>query len=155
MTALDTQPRYLYKIIASNAPIREPIPERLPVSELDRDSGFIHLSMAHQVPSTLNLFFMDEPVVYILRIEYGRVIQDIRWESPDGKVSGPRPAKGLFPVSYTVAPSPAKMRFLLTKPKHMYNDLKLGKEEVESLAIWQNEDGWDKALSGAEPWLLY
>ncbi|OQD77733.1 hypothetical protein PENDEC_c002G02954 [Penicillium decumbens] len=135
MIALDTQPRYVYKIIASNAPIREPIPERLPVSELDKTSGFIHLSTAHQVENTLKHFFKDEPVVYILRIEYERVVQDIRWESPDGKVCGPRPGEGLFP--------------------HLYNGLKLGKEEVESIAIWQNENGWDKALDGAEPWLLY
>ncbi|KAJ5212239.1 uncharacterized protein N7498_003885 [Penicillium cinerascens] len=135
MEALGTQPRYLYKIIASNAPIREPIPERLPVSELDQNSGFIHLSLAHQVANTLNHFFQDEPVVYILRIEYVQVMQDIRWESPDAKVCGPRPGEGLFP--------------------HLYNGLKLGKEEVESIAIWQNEDGWEKALNGAEPWLLY
>ncbi|KAJ6131503.1 hypothetical protein N7523_001209 [Penicillium sp. IBT 18751x] len=89
MATLETQPRYLYKIVASSAPIREPIPERLPVSELDRDSGFVHLSMAHQVPNTLKIFFKDEPVVYILRIEYGRVVQDIRWESPDATVCGP------------------------------------------------------------------
>jgi uncharacterized protein (DUF952 family) len=99
MSTLDAQPHYLYKIIASSAPIREPIPERLPVSELDQNSGFIHLSMAHQVPNTLKMFFKDEPVVYVLRIEYGRVVQDIRWESPDAKVCGPRPGEGLFPVS--------------------------------------------------------
>lgn len=38
--------------------------------------------------------------------------------------------------------------------KHLYNGLKLGKDEVESIAIWQNEGGWDKALHGAKPWLL-
>lgn len=108
MEALGTQPRYLYKIIASNAPIREPIPERLPVSELDQNSGFIHLSMAHQVPNTLKHFFKDEPVVYILRIEYRRVMEDIRWESPDAKVCGPRPGEGLFPVSYTATPTSQK-----------------------------------------------
>lgn len=108
MEALGTQPRYLYKIIASNAPIREPIPEHLPVGELDQNSGFIHLSMAHQVANTLNHFFKDEPVVYILRIEYGQVIQDIRWESPDAKVCGPRPGEGLFPVSYMAIPTPQK-----------------------------------------------
>ena len=105
MAVLETQPRYLYKIVASNAPIREPIPERLPVSELDRNSGFVHLSMAHQVPNTLKTFFKEEPVVYILRIEYGRVVQDIHWESPDAKVCGPRPGEGLFPVSYTASPT--------------------------------------------------
>lgn len=99
MATLDTQPRYLYKIVPSSSPVREPLPERLPVSELDQNSGFIHLSMAHQVANTLKLFFKDEPIVYVLRIQYATVISDIRWESPDGKVCGPRPGEGLFPVS--------------------------------------------------------
>lgn len=100
MASLVSQPRYIYKIVPSTAPVREPIPERLTVSELDKADGFIHLSMAHQVGGTLKAFFTEEPLVYVLRIEYHRVIQDIRWESPDGKVSGPRPGEGLFPVSW-------------------------------------------------------
>lgn len=99
MDALESQPRYIYKIIPSTAPVREPLPERLPVSELDQSSGFVHLSQASQVPNTLKFFFSEEPLVYILRINYADVIQDIRWESPDGKVCGPRPGEGLFPVS--------------------------------------------------------
>ncbi|KAJ5693167.1 hypothetical protein N7462_002590 [Penicillium macrosclerotiorum] len=134
MATLETQPRFIYKIVPSTAPVREPLPECLPVSELDQSSGFVHLSMASQVANTLRFFFSEEPLVYILRIEYANVIKDIRWESPDGKVCGPRPGEGLFP--------------------HLYNGLKLGKDEVESIAIWQNEDGWDKALTGAKAWLL-
>lgn len=99
MASLDSQPRYIYKIVPSTAPIREPLPERLPVSELDQRSGFLHLSTASQVPNTLKTFFQDEPLVYILRIAYNHVVQDIRWESPDGQVCGPRPGEGLFPVS--------------------------------------------------------
>ncbi|KAJ5287664.1 hypothetical protein N7478_003350 [Penicillium angulare] len=137
MAALESPPRYTYKIVPSTAPVPQPIPEILPVSELDRGSGFIHLSTSTQVPNTLKFFFKDDPIVYILRIEYDRVQHNIRWESPDGKVCGPRPGEGLFPN------------------KHLYNDLKLGKDEVESVAIWQNEDGWDKAIDGAKPWLLY
>ncbi|KAJ5208490.1 hypothetical protein N7449_002869 [Penicillium cf. viridicatum] len=135
MASLLSQPRYIYKIVPSTAPVREPIPERLTVSELDKADGFIHFSMAHQVGGTLKAFFTEEPLVYVLRIEYHRVIQDIRWESPDGKVSGPRPGEGLFP--------------------HLYNGLKLGREEIESVAIWQNDEGWDKALTAGKPWLLY
>ncbi|KAJ5933468.1 hypothetical protein N7454_005797 [Penicillium verhagenii] len=134
MAAIDSQPRYIYKIVPSSAPVSEPLPERLPVSQLDEDSGFVHLSGGSQVANTLELFFKEEPLVYILRIVYERVAQDIRWESPDGKVCGPRPGEGLFP--------------------HLYNGLKLGKDEVESIAVWQNEDGWDKAIAGAEAWLL-
>ncbi|KAJ5959988.1 uncharacterized protein N7479_007138 [Penicillium vulpinum] len=135
MASLLSQPRYIYKIVPSTTPVREPIPDRLVVSELDETSGFIHLSMAHQVGNTLKTFFTEEPLVYVLRIEYHRVIQDIRWESPDGKVCGPRPGEGLFP--------------------HLYNGLKLGREEIESVAIWQNDEGWNKALTAAKPWLLY
>ncbi|KAJ6021888.1 hypothetical protein N7540_007392 [Penicillium herquei] len=134
MAESEALPRYIYKIVPSAAPVHEPLPERLPVSELDQDSGFIHLSTAAQVPNTLKFFFKDEPLVYMLRIDYQYVSQDIRWESPDGKVCGPRPGEGLFP--------------------HLYNELKLGKDEVESVVIWQNEDGWDKAINGATLWLL-
>lgn len=95
-----SEPRYLYKIIASTSPVREPIPERLPVSELDESSGFIHLSTAKQVPVTLKSFFNDEPLVYVLRIKYDTVMQDIRWEDPDARNFGPRYGEGLFPVSF-------------------------------------------------------
>jgi uncharacterized protein (DUF952 family) len=91
-------PFYLYKLVPSTSPVREPIPERLPVSQLDQESGFIHLSTALQVPNTLKYFFKDEPLVYVLRIEFNQVMDDIRWESPDAKVCGPRPEEGLFPV---------------------------------------------------------
>jgi uncharacterized protein (DUF952 family) len=103
MALVGSEPRYIYKIIPSTASVREPLPECLPVSDLDKTSGFIHLSMAHQVPNTLKFFFKDEPLVYVLRIEYTTVDQDVRWESPDGKVCGPRPGEGLFPVRHNLA----------------------------------------------------
>ncbi|RHZ47205.1 DUF952 domain-containing protein [Aspergillus thermomutatus] len=131
----ESLPYYLYKLVPSTSPVREPLPERLPVSQLDQESGFIHLSTALQVPNTLKCFFKDEPLVYVLRIEFDQVMPDIRWESPDAKVCGPRPDEGLFP--------------------HLYNGLKLGKDEVESIAVWTNEGRWDKAISQAKPWLLY
>ncbi|GAB1211490.1 hypothetical protein ATERTT37_000605 [Aspergillus terreus] len=119
----DVEPFYVYKIIPSTAPVREPLPDRLPVSEIDEKSGFIHLSTAFQVPNTLKYFFKDEPLVYVLRIPYERVVHDIRWESPEGQ--------------------------------HLYNGLKLGKDEVESIGIWSNDHGWDKALAASKPWLMY
>ncbi|KAB8235057.1 hypothetical protein ETB97_002718 [Aspergillus alliaceus] len=131
----DKEPLYIYKLVPSSAPVREPLPERLPVSELDQKSGFIHLSTAFQVPNTLKFFFKDEPLVYVLRIPFKRVAENLQWENPEGTVCGPRPKEGLFP--------------------HLYNDLKLGKEEVESIAIWVNDNGWDNALSQATPWLVY
>lgn len=93
----DSVPLYLYKLVPSSTPVREPLLERLEVSEIDQKSGFIHLSTAFQVPGTLNTFFQDEPLVYVLRIPYGSVEHNIRWEPPEGK-GGPRPDEGLFPV---------------------------------------------------------
>jgi uncharacterized protein (DUF952 family) len=94
-----SEPSFLYKLVPSTAPVREPLPDRLPVSELDEMSGFVHLSTALQVPNTLKFFFKDEPLVYVLRIPYDRVAKDIRFEDPEGRVCGPRPDEGLFPVS--------------------------------------------------------
>lgn len=51
---------------------------------------------------------------------------------------GPRGGEGLFP--------------------HLYNGLKLGKNEVESIQKWENDKdgvGWDSALRRAEDWLVY
>ncbi|KAL1966576.1 hypothetical protein VTN77DRAFT_3987 [Rasamsonia byssochlamydoides] len=130
-----SKPTYIYKLIPSTAPVPDDLPERLPVSDLDQRSGFIHLSTAPQVPNTLKFFFKGEPLVYVLRIEYERVEKDIRWESPDATVCGPRGGEGMFP--------------------HLYNGLKLGKDEIESVAVWHNENGWDEALKKAESWLVY
>lgn len=98
----DKTPLYVYKLISSTTPFLEPsIPERLPLSDIDEKSGFIHLSTAFQVPNTLKGFFKDEPIVYVLRILYENVEPDIRWENPEGTVCGPRPNEGLFPVSFS------------------------------------------------------
>lgn len=99
-------PLYLYKLFPSSSPVREPLPERLPVSDIDEKSGFIHLSTAFQVPNTLDAFFKNELMVYVLRIPYSNVLEDIRWESPEGTVCGPRPKEGLFPVRFFIDTSP-------------------------------------------------
>lgn len=152
MTSITSNPRFVYKIVPSTSPVCYPIPEKLAVSELDEGSGFIHLSTAHQVGNTLKTFFADEPLVYVLRIEYPRVEEDIRWESPEGGMTDPRPEEELFPVSNKMRP--IINNSLKPNVKHLYNGLQLGKEEVESVAIWQNDEGWDKALDGAKPWLV-
>lgn len=138
------KPTYVYKLIShtSSTPTSvASLPERLPVSAIDEASGFIHLSTAVQVPNTLKFFFKDDPYVYLLRIPYDPVEKDIRWEDPKAEVCGPRGGEGMFP--------------------HLYNGLKLGRGEVESVRILrrQTEDdkveGWDVALQGAEDFLVY
>ena len=91
-------PYYVYKLVPSSSPVPDPLPDRLPVSDLDKRSGFIHLSTATQLPNTLKSFFRDELFVYVLRIKYDDVRQDILWESPESDVCGPRYDEGLFPV---------------------------------------------------------
>jgi len=40
-------PKYVYKIVPGSLP--NPLPRELPLSELDRADGFVHLSTAEQV----------------------------------------------------------------------------------------------------------
>lgn len=49
MPAPEVLPKYVYKIL--DAEPASPIPEALPLSELDTADGFIHLSTASQVSS--------------------------------------------------------------------------------------------------------
>jgi uncharacterized protein (DUF952 family) len=88
-----SKPTYLYKIIPSSDPPPEPLPEKLPLSSLDSSSGYIHLSSAVQIPGTLKLFFASETLVYILRLKYGILEKDVKWE--DAKAEG---KLGLFKV---------------------------------------------------------
>jgi uncharacterized protein (DUF952 family) len=135
-TPSDANPTYIYKLISSTAALPDPLPDRLPVSDLDQTSGFIHLSTARQVPKTLNFFYKNDVKVYVLRIPYDPVEKNIKWEDPKAEVCGPRGGEGMFP--------------------HLYNELKLGKDEVESVQCWEKgPDGWDSALQSAEAWLVY
>lgn len=115
----DAEPLYVYKLIPSTSPVREPLPDRLPVSELDEKSGFVHLSTAFQVPNTLKMFFKDEPLVYVLRIPFEGIAGQVRWENPEGTVCGPRPKEGLFPVC-----------FLSSSPPRMDTEMKNGTNQI-------------------------
>ncbi|OAX36621.1 hypothetical protein K503DRAFT_793306 [Rhizopogon vinicolor AM-OR11-026] len=132
-----TKPTYIYKLIPSSAPPPDPLPDRLPVSDLDQTSGFVHLSTSLQVPNTLKFFFKDDPRAYILRIPYDPIEKSIKWEDPKAEACGPRGGEGMFP--------------------HLYNEYKLGKDEVESVqTLEKGPDGsWDSALKAAEAWLTY
>ncbi|KAJ7179866.1 hypothetical protein C8R43DRAFT_970817 [Mycena crocata] len=130
-----SEPTYLYKLVPFSSPLPDPIPERLPLSELDTASGFIHLSAATQIPGTLRLFFAEIAEVYVLRIKYTTVKKNIKWEDPAGKVVGEM-GDGNFP--------------------HLYNGGRLGSTEIESSAVWHQTGGnYDEALTKAESWLVY
>lgn len=132
-------PSYVYKLVPAAMPVPDPLPEKLAVSDLDASSGFIHLSTSIQVPGTLKHFFGDQSRVFVLRVPLAPVEKEIRWEDPKGEVCGPRGEEGLFP--------------------HLYNGLKLGKDEIEIVRVLENNGdnggGWDAALKEAEDWLVY
>ncbi|KAF1951342.1 hypothetical protein CC80DRAFT_575514 [Byssothecium circinans] len=68
MTAPSPLPTYLYKILPSAPP--SPLPARLPLSDLDRNDGYIHLSTSEQVPSTADKFFSDSTELWLFKIRY-------------------------------------------------------------------------------------
>lgn len=132
------KPTYIYKLVHFSTPPPEPLPDALPVSDLDSRDRFLHMSTQKQVPRTLAHFFKDDPKVYVLRVPYEGVEKLVKWEDPKGEVCGPRAGEGMFP--------------------HIYNGLKLGKEEVESVAVWENSaEGWDAAVKKAEEsgWFVF
>ncbi|KAJ7937179.1 hypothetical protein B0H13DRAFT_1698898 [Mycena leptocephala] len=130
-----SEPTYIYKLVPSSSPVPDPLPERLPLSELDTTAGFIHLSTAVQIPGTLKHFFAQHDEVYILRIKYATVEKDIKWEDPKAEAPGEMGGEGIFP--------------------HIYNRA-LGSADIESMAVWHRNDGnWDEALTNAESWLVY
>lgn len=145
----DATPTYVYKLVPYTSPVptsHADLPETLPVSDLDRSSGFIHLSTALQIPGTLTHFFAPDPRVYVLRIAYAPLVQAgiVKWEDPRAEVCGPRPSEGLFP--------------------HVYNGLRLGRNEVESVWVLErgeDEDegeGWAEVVDKNEAfkaWLVY
>lgn len=131
-----SKPTFIYKIVPFSSPPPEPLPQSLPLSELDTASGFIHLSTSVQVPGTLKRFFAQDPRVYLLKVPYDKVEKDIKWEDPSAAVCGERGGEGMFP--------------------HLYNGGRLGSDEVESVVLWEKtETGWDEALERAKGWLVY
>jgi len=68
MPAPSPLPTKLYKILPSAPP--SPLPERLPLSPLDHNDGYIHLSTAEQVPGTADKFFGDASELWLLKIKY-------------------------------------------------------------------------------------
>lgn len=143
----DTMPmRYIYKIAPES-----PSPDTsqhaqssiLPPSQLDISSGFIHMSTASQVPGTLKYFFKTTSGInriFLIRVELPLKSGELRWESPDAKVCGPRPDEGLFPHIY-----------------HHEKRLFLSIEEVESIKeviSGEGVEGWEPGLKQVEGWLF-
>ncbi|QSZ29335.1 hypothetical protein DSL72_003849 [Monilinia vaccinii-corymbosi] len=127
-------PTYIYKILPSDARPPSPLPQALPVSDLDKRDGFIHCSTSKQLLGTLNAFFSNESHVFILRIRYEKVAPSVKWENAAGKqpddVGGSWDTEGKAGSTLTFFP-------------HIYNGLQVGREEVDDMGEWRRgDDGW-------------
>lgn len=75
---MSPQHTYFYKILPSAPPT--PLPETLPLSDLDKKDGFIHLSTAAQTPKTMDLFFGECEKLWVLKLRVRDLDGEVRWE---------------------------------------------------------------------------
>ncbi|GAQ82586.1 hypothetical protein KFL_001160200 [Klebsormidium nitens] len=61
-------------------------------SQMDRDSGFVHLSSEEQVPATLKRFFVGREDIILLKIDAAKLGAQLRFEDTTGH--------GVFPHFY-------------------------------------------------------
>ncbi|KAH9989688.1 hypothetical protein BJV74DRAFT_837851, partial [Russula compacta] len=60
-------PRHVYKILSEEPP--NPLPHNLPLTPLDRQDGFIHLSAGWRVPETSTAYFGSYTTIWLLRVD--------------------------------------------------------------------------------------
>lgn len=145
MPAPNPLPKYVYKIL--DGPPPTPIPAEFPLSDLDKQDGFIHLSTAKQVlrpspppsrhpaytnsefqiPITASLFFKSHTTLYLVKIHYAPIASAAKWDDPPNDNDG---------------------------CPHLYGR-GLGKEEVEGVKTFERtgEKGWDEVFAGDDGWL--
>jgi Protein of unknown function (DUF952) len=66
-TTTTTFPSYVYKILSEEPP--NPLPHTLPLTPLDKQDGFIHLSAGWRVPLTAAEFFGSYTTLWLLRVD--------------------------------------------------------------------------------------
>lgn len=156
----DSTPKYIYKIAPAT-----PVPQTpsdassdpvLPVSALDESSGYIHMSTAVQIPGTLGLFFGtnegENNEVYLLKVQEdlfdGNENGELKWESPDGNVSGDREGEGLFPHLYLQDQSESGKRRLWLRRGEVVDI----RRAISGVGVI----GWEGAIEGlvGDSWLV-
>jgi uncharacterized protein (DUF952 family) len=74
-------PAHVFKIVASQPDMKS---EKIQLTELDEQSGFIHLSTGPQIPRTCDRFFSSTETLYIIKFPYEKLKSNIKWErAPD------------------------------------------------------------------------
>lgn len=82
-----TFPPYVYKILSEEPP--DPLPHTLPLTPLDKQDGFIHLSIGKRIPLTAAQFFASCTTLWVLRLDT-KVAQaeeaQLKWGETEGCV---------------------------------------------------------------------
>ena len=122
MPAPSPLPQYVYKILSEALP--DPLPSSLPMSALDANDGFIHLSTAEQIPATASRFYAHTNSLFLMKIPLDRIKESTKWEEA---------GSGCFP--------------------HLYG-AELGREEVVDVKEFRREvpEPWTNVLSN-DAWL--
>lgn len=115
-------PKYLFKIVSEEPDARS---DTVELSELDKQSGYIHLSTATQVPQTCNLFFSKSNKLHIIKFPYKKIKNRTRWERAADR-------EELFP--------------------HVYGELRT--TEVHSVRTFHKGENTWTAVLGEETWLF-
>jgi uncharacterized protein (DUF952 family) len=117
-----TTPTYLFKVTTEKPDQTNP---KIELSDLDRQSGFIHLSTGTQIPQTCNLFFSAIDTLHILKFPYNKIQDRTKWErAPD--------RDELFP--------------------HVYGEL--WTEEMDSVRTFHKRERTWMDVLGEEAWLF-
>lgn len=115
-------PKYVYKILPEAPP--NPLPASLPLSVMDAQDGFIHLSTAAQTSATAGRFFSASEKLWVLKIPLKQIESNVKWE--EGK-------SGCFP--------------------HLY-EADLGQMEVENTKAFMRGEGDDwTVILDKDEWL--
>jgi uncharacterized protein (DUF952 family) len=115
-------PTFVFKIVTEDPNLGA---EKIELSGLDIQSGFIHLSTGKQIPLTCNRFFSNTEKLVIIKLPYSKLENNMKWEPALG-------TEELFP--------------------HLYSDL--WTRDVESKRTFhRGKQSWLDVL-GNEQWLL-
>jgi uncharacterized protein (DUF952 family) len=113
--------KYVFKIVTTEP---DPNSQKFELSELDKQSGFIHLSTGQQIPHTCDRFFASISTLYIFRFPRDKLQANLKWEAT-------RDGDELFP--------------------HLYGDLL--NEDMDSARVFiKRGNSWMDVL-GNESWL--
>ena len=135
-------PTHVYKILPTAPP--NPLPSALPVSDLDRNDGFIHLSTSAQFASTAGKFFASYTELYLLQIPLAQLEAGVDGDGTTG-AEGKGELKGKREVKWEEV---GRGCFA-----HYYG-ADLGRGNVEAVLKVQRhgegEEGWKKGFEKAE-----